>query len=223
MGIVATDTIYFFPHPSMKNHRFLLGAASGMTALALAVPALAQVAGAQGAPSADTAPQDKTTMAQRMRGSLTADQIKEMAAHDDAFLANVDGAVSVLKAATQAHRDALNAAATIGDETTRQEAVQKANETYRTAIESAIAANPDLKEGFRFGPMGGHGFGMKGGMRHGPGDLAKKLGMTGDELKAALDAGKTIEEIAQEKGIELPARPEGGRGMFGGQKSSDSQ
>jgi hypothetical protein len=40
-----------------------------------------------------------------------------------------------------------------------------------------------------------------------PGNPAQKLGMTEAELKAAMDSGKTIEQIAEEKGIDLPPRP----------------
>lgn len=56
--------------------------------------------------------------------------------------------------------------------------------------------------------MGGHGmFKMKmHGRGHGPDMLLEKLGMTEEEFTAAIDSGKTIEEIAAEKGVELPAK-----------------
>ncbi len=36
--------------------------------------------------------------------------------------------------------------------------------------------------------------------------MAEKLGMSVDELKEALDSGKTIQELADEAGVELPSR-----------------
>jgi hypothetical protein len=80
----------------------------------------------------------------------------------------------------------------------------------RAEIDAAIKANPDLKGAMPFGPMG---FGPGGHGRHGgPGmmmrfDLEEKLGMTKEEIKAELDSGKTIEQIAEEHGVTLPARP----------------
>jgi hypothetical protein len=126
-----------------------------------------------------------------------------MATRDSLLLKNIDSMVTVLKSATQAHLTALNAAATITDDTQREAAVKKAHEDMRATMEAAIAANPELKGLMPFG--GGHG----GMMGHGKGDLAAKLGMTEAELKAAIDGGKTIEQIATEKGITLPARPMG--------------
>lgn len=43
--------------------------------------------------------------------------------------------------------------------------------------------------------------------------FAEKLGMTEDELQAALDSGKTIQEIAEEQGVEL--KHSGKHGSFG--------
>jgi hypothetical protein len=42
--------------------------------------------------------------------------------------------------------------------------------------------------------------------------VAEKLGMTVDELQDELDSGKTIREIAEERGVEAPARPQRGGG-----------
>lgn len=60
------------------------------------------------------------------------------------------------------------------------------------------------------GPEGdGPGHGWLRGERLGP--IAEKLGMTVEELQAALDEGQTIAELAEEKGIDLkagfPGRP----------------
>ena len=56
---------------------------------------------------------------------------------------------------------------------------------------------------------------------YGPGmrmeNLTEKLGMTEAELKTALEGGKTIQEIATEKGVELPEpklKMHGDREMF---------
>ena len=69
-----------------------------------------------------------------------------------------------------------------------------------------------LEEGFGFGRMGhpgGRGGGWMGGFKGcPPGDqewLAEQLGMTVDELQAELEAGKTIAELAEEKGVDLDA------------------
>lgn len=55
---------------------------------------------------------------------------------------------------------------------------------------------PGFDHGFGFG-RGGMGFGVFGNEEQ----LATILGMTKEELKAARDAGKSLAEIAQEKGI----------------------
>jgi len=40
--------------------------------------------------------------------------------------------------------------------------------------------------------------------------MLEKLGMSQEELQVELDAGKTMQQIAEEKGIELPCMIEGG-------------
>jgi polyhydroxyalkanoate synthesis regulator phasin len=69
-----------------------------------------------------------------------------------------------------------------------------------------------LEDGFGFGRMGrpgGRGGGWMGGFKGcPPGNqewLAEQLGMTADELQAELEAGKTIAELAEEKGVDLDA------------------
>ena len=57
-------------------------------------------------------------------------------------------------------------------------------------------------------PYTGHrGPGGGGGFPHRPplDGIAEDFGMTVDELKAELEAGKTIEEIAEEQGVDLDA------------------
>ncbi len=196
----------------MKN-KFLIGAVSGISALALGVGTLAQVAGAATPATGSTASATATTGKFggffAKHGVPTQADVQTMIDHDTAFLANVDAMVSVAKTATQAHKDALTAAAALTDDTAREAALKKANEDFRATMKAAIDANPALKDAMPFGghgPMGmggkrGHGGKMMGGM------LAEKLGMTPDELKAAIDSGKTIEDIAKEKGVTLPPKP----------------
>jgi len=198
------------------KHKFTLGIVSGMSILALAVPLLAQ--GSSAAFSGTTTGTDRLAMKQ--------ENITDRIARDDAFLANVDAMVSIQKSATQTHRNALTAAAALTDETAQQEAVRAADEAYRTTIQDAMKANPDLKSAMM--PFGGRGHGGPGGMGRGPDteDLASKLGMTETELKAALEGGKTIQEIATEKGVTLPTPPKDGRGRgpmhgFDGQDSTE--
>ncbi len=54
-------------------------------------------------------------------------------------------------------------------------------------------------------PLQGRGPGGGGGPLGGPGldAAAKALGMTTDELKAELQSGKTLEQVAQEKGVDF--------------------
>jgi hypothetical protein len=193
---------------------FTLGAVSGISALAIAFPVIAQIAGAQS--SASGVDQAKPNFAERPgfhgeRAPLSQEDVQAMIDKDNAFLLNVDAFVAIQKETIQAHRIALEAAADIEDEIERNAAVKAAHEAMRASIEAAVEANPELKTAmmpFGHGGPGKHGKGEK--MR---GHLEDKLGMTEDELKAALDAGKTIEEIAEEKGITLPARP-----AFGGMR-----
>jgi hypothetical protein len=148
----------------------------------------------------------------RVRPEFKQPTLQEMIDRDTMLLANVDSMVATLKTATQAHKAALTAAVSITDAAAQKAAIQKANENMRTTMQAAVEANPDLK-----GIM--MSFGGPGGKHGGPGhmkmkiNIAEKLGMTEAELKAAIDGGKTIEQIATEKGITLPARPmKGARG-----------
>lgn len=184
----------------------MLGAASGIATLMLAVPVLAQVSGAQEISDA-TAPSGTSSIASSVRAPRGQKNIQFLIDKDTAFLANIDSMVTLQKNAVQTRLNALTAAASITDETARQEAVQAAKKTYRTTIQNAREANPDLKSGMQMG------FGKKShngrGKGHGFGSpkFAEKLGMTEEELKAELDSGKTIEQIAEKKGVELPMRP----------------
>jgi len=198
----------------MKISTFTYGAVAGITTLALAAPFLVQLSSAAA---------DGTTPF--ARPAPTQAQVQEMVTRDDAFLKNMAALATVQKSATQAHRDALAAAASITDDAQRHTAVQKANEDMRAAMQAALAANHDLKSAMMpFGGGRGQGEGKgKGGfggmMGRGPdtATLAAKLGMTQTELEAALEGGKTIAEIATEKGVSLPAcNGEGAKHSRGG-------
>lgn len=210
------------------NKSFTYGAVAGISSLALAVPFLAQISSA-----ASTGSSAATTTAKAARPAPTQACVVALVAKDDAFLANVDTMIAAQKTATQTHRNALNAAASITDDTQRQAAVKAADEAFRTAMKTAMEShmtvdktqmealktacgNAGMGGGMHFEMgmgMGGPGHGgMKGHMRGpNPEMLAEKFGMTADEMKAALDSGKSIEDIAKEKGMTLPARME--RGM----------
>lgn len=192
----------------MKLNKFTLGAVAGIAALALAVPILAQISSAQ-VSSASTTTSSSPSFT---RPIPTQQQVTDMAAKDAAYLKNIDAMVTIQKSATQTHEDALTAAASITDDTARQAAVKKANDDERTTIQNAMTANPDLKSAMM--PFGDHGFGGRGGMERGlnTADLATKLGMTETDLKTALAGGKTIQQIATEKGVTLPTPPMGGFG-----------
>lgn len=203
---------------------FILGATAGATSLAIAVPLLAQLVSAASGTATTTADVLKT------RPVPSQVCVQAMADQDTKFLANVDAMITTQKAATKAHHDALVAAAAITDDTARGEAIKAAQEALRTAMDAAFKADDKKAEmeamktacgDNHFFMMGGHmgGPGMKFEVRmDGPmgGKLAEKLGMTEAELKAAIDSGKTIEQIATEKGVTLPPRPEGHRKMKGG-------
>lgn len=199
-------------------NKFTLGIVAGIGSLAVAIPILAQVSSA--ASTSSIADMMKT------RPPLTQEAVQAMVQHDTDFLTNIDAVVQEAKKVIQAHKDALTAAATLSDETQRQAAIQKAQEDMRAAIQAALTAHPEWKSAMMPMAFGGHkmGHGPKG-MKHDPAALAEKLGMTAEELKTALEGGKTIQDLATEKGITLPAPPAWGmRGhmMNGAQTPSDT-
>ena len=193
---------------------FTLGAVSGITALAIGFPLAAQFAGAQEASSgtASSVAGAKDGHRWEKRAPLTQDDVDAMVDMDNQILLHIDEMVAIHKEAIQNHRIALQAAADLTDETERNDAVRAANEAMRAEIDAAIDANPELA-GLKMGPMGPGGPRGPGGMGHGhrmgpPQDVLDALGMTAEELKAAHESGKTIDEIAEEKGVELPERRE---------------
>lgn len=136
-------------------------------------------------------------------------------------LEHFDERIADEKARMQQRIDALSAVAALADDTARAEALRAMHEERKDAArpappEDVEAAMEAVKEAcgdvmmFHKGPgMGGHGmFMMKmhGRGHRGPDMLIEKLGMTEEEFTAAVDSGKTIEEIAEEQGVELPAK-----------------
>jgi hypothetical protein len=202
---------------------FTLGAASGMSVLSLAVVLLAQTVGAQSSGG--------TAEATRMADHPTPSQecVTAMADMHESHLANMDTMHEAHKTMMTAYSEGLRDAAEIADDEARAEAIKKIREDMRTAMEAArpneenTALRDALKDacGDTMMLMGHGGPGMMGGghmkmkMHNGKGMLAEKLGMTEDELKSALQEGKTIEDLAQEAGVELPPRPEMGKRMGG--------
>lgn len=188
---------------------FALGALSGVTALVIGFPLVAQIAGAQSAPGASLSTVEDRQFA---RPPLTDEAIQDMIKGDQALLDSLDEITSTVRTATQAHKDALTAALTISDQESRGDAVRAAMDARRDALKAIIDAHPDLKGAMPFGGRGpGHGRGPD------PEMLADKLGMSVDDLKSAIEAGQSIEQIAAEKGVELPARRMmGGHGRMGG-------
>ncbi len=192
--------------------KFTLGVIAGISTLALAVPAIAQVSSAVSLTGSAAGTMEAPF---RNRPPLTQQQIQDMITKTDGFLTNIDALTTVQKGAAQTLKTALTAAASIADETERDAAVKKAMQDQHTMMQSTFTAHPELKEAMH--PFGGpKGFGgHRMGRGPAPAKLAEKLGMTEAELKAAFESGKTIEQIATEKGITLPPRPAfGGRGMM---------
>lgn len=202
----------------MKMRTFTLGAIAGASALALAFPLAAQLTSAQSSSASSKPARPVSSQACALA----------LAGRDDAVLANEDAMQTARKAALQARSDALKAAAAITDDAQRQAAVTKADEDFRAAMKTAEApqsaamkAAMDAVQSACGGKAGrgGFGFGM-GAFRGGPGKmegrgpnqdmLAQKLGLTTDQLKSELASGKTLQQIAQEHGVQLPMGKGGG-------------
>lgn len=111
---------------------FAIGAATGAASLLVAVPMLAQLAGAANFTAAT--PVDFL----KDRPVPTQTCIEAMATQETKSLSTMDAVTAAHKAASTAHRDALLAAAKITDETTRGEALKAAHEAMRTAMEAAM-------------------------------------------------------------------------------------
>ncbi len=164
--------------------KFTLGVAAGMTSLAIAVPLLAQ--GTLAASSIPAA--GRTTAANRPVPTQAC--IQAMAQKDELFLSHIDAMTSAQKTATQAHKAALTAAAGITDDTQRRDALKKAEDDFRTAMQAAIEANKadmdTLMQTIRTACGNTRGLGM--GLQYG----SMMSGDVDDHLKAfgANDRGK---------------------------------
>ncbi len=124
------------------------GFLAGVTA-AVGIPVFAQTGTVSSSPAA------KDEVVFRHKGPMT---------HERAMLANMDALVAIHKDAMQDHVAALEAAATIEDDTAREEAVHAAHVEMKTSIQAALEANPalaDLRGPMMFG--GHHGRGAHGG------------------------------------------------------------
>jgi len=202
-----------------RMNKFTLGMIAGMSTLTLAVPLAAQFSFA-----AET---DGSADARTTRPAPTQECLLAMVSLEDAHLANFDAMQATHKTEMQSRRDALYTVAQIIDDTARTEALKTMHETMRaendgqtfetpaaveTAMEAVRSACGDtmMFMGRSHGPMG-----MKMRGPGGPGGhtmLLEKLDMTEEELKAALDDGMSIEDLATEKGVELPQKPHGFKG-----------
>lgn len=145
---------------------FVFGVVAGVSALAIAVPLVAQISSAQSVSSGNAS----------LRSTPSVACVQAMADAEGVRLAAMDAMHQAHKAALQVHSAALQTAAAITDDAQRQEAIGKANEDLRTAMQAARDARGDPKEqrdalqaacgnaGFRgLGVgMGGGFMGMKG-------------------------------------------------------------
>jgi hypothetical protein len=197
---------------------FRLGIITGMSSVIVAVPFIAQITSAQTASSATASAESIPSQA-----CVTA-----MADLEETHLAQFDLMNEQRKEGIQTRITALNNAAAISDDTQRKAALDQMHEDMKTqmgdmkdsipaemqtAMDAVKAACGDTFK-IRFGEFKGDHPVFGAFVEKGAGMLADKLGMTEDELKAALESGKTIRDLAEEKGIDLPMSPRGGHMMF---------
>lgn len=187
---------------------FTVGIITGMASLAVAVPLLAGVAGAQA---------NKTTTATRPVPSQAC--AVAMADVEDVRLRTMDQMITVQKEAIQQRATALRAAAALTDDTARAEALQKLHADMRKQKESRESEELTTAMDAMHTDCGdaAWGFGMKNDMGEGRGRgmtgagtmhnaLLEKVGLSEDELQTMLNEGKTLRDIAEEREIELPER-----------------
>lgn len=141
----------------------------------------------------------------------------------------MDARAAAGKAAFETRIAALKDALALTDEAQRQTAIQAANKAFRQATTAAMEQfrtdTQAAREAMKASCPGLGRFGFGGPMmgkcpdRHGPGGtfdgmrgqgpkedmLAQKLGITVEQLKSELQSGKTLQQIAEEHGITLPA------------------
>jgi hypothetical protein len=144
---------------------------------------------------------------QGQRGQFMQQHQQMEQAYQNALAGRLGISVDQLNAAMkQARIDTINQAVAAGKITQDQ-----ANQRIQ-AIQSGQRMGPQNGQGQQgqgqngqgrpgFGQRGQGGPGGPGGMRDGGGELATILGITPDQLRTEFQAGKTIAQIGQEKGI----------------------
>lgn len=113
----------FFPPRSMN--KFALGAVAGASSLLLAVPLIAQVAGAA-----------STTALGTTRTAPSQACMQAMLKVEDVRLSEFDAMTAKHKQQMQQHRDSLATIAAIADDAARKEAMQKLHETMRSSMQA---------------------------------------------------------------------------------------
>ncbi len=161
---VATRFFYFFLPLLIMKKQFTLGAIAGATSLLLAVPLFAQMSSAESSPS---------VMAAKTRPVPTQACILAMADHETTMLGTMDAMIATHKAAATAKRDALKAAAALTDDTARMEALKKAQESFRTAMETTMQAKDKTAMDALKTACGDAGMGFGGHMKMGAGPQGK--------------------------------------------------
>ncbi len=190
--MLSAGLFYIFLIYSMKKN-FTLGAVAGISAVALAIPLFAQVAGAASGDGTSLSAVGKSA-----RPAPSQECIQALVAKDDAFLSTVDTMMAAHKQATQTHRNALNAAASITDDTQRDAAVRAANEAFHTSMKDTMDSRKtgakDQMDAIKTAcgdAMGGRGMFMKGMMgrgHHGKGDrdgMRMMRGMDDDQTDSS--------------------------------------
>lgn len=171
---------------------YALSAVAGLTVLAIAMPAFAQ--------SAST---DATTG--KTRPVPTQACVQAMVTNESLMMQAMDTKQAGLKVAQLAHLNALKAAAALTDETARRDALKKANEDMKTAMQTLMQPSADMQAtrdalktacGTASGEPGGLGMrdggpgrgGMMGAKGGAPGVIGKFKGMFGGKHKGKFGA-----------------------------------
>lgn len=233
------------------KHSTIYGAIAGAVGLIVAVPLLAQLANAQTSADTSSANSNQPVASQACVQAMAAKETAFLT-NVDAFISSEKTARQAYRDALTAAASITDATARQAAIKKAREdlltATKAAREAQRTTDKSAMDAvktacgnegfggmmgtGPEGLGGGMMGRGGDEGFGgMMGRGRMMGGDrdtmLAKKLGITADELATELKSGKSIQTIAQEHGVTLPTPPQNRgmhRGWFmnGGQTSSQT-
>ncbi len=117
--------------------KFHLGVAASTLGVLVAIPLITQI-------SLVSAARNATETAKKMTGPTSA-CVQALAAKDTAFLSTIDANIALQKTATQAHKDALTAAAALTDDGARTTAFMKAEKEFMTAMAKIILGGEDKK------------------------------------------------------------------------------